>query len=123
MSQTSTSAAPATAGRAPRRLPPTDLPPSAGRAAAGIAIVLVAQLMLILDATVVNVALPRINDALDFGPAGLSWVLNAYTLAFGGLLLLGGRLGDVFGRRRTFEIGLAVSSSRLLSEWGRRRAT
>jgi EmrB/QacA subfamily drug resistance transporter len=87
---------------------PTDLPPNAGRAAAGIAIVLVAQLMLILDATVVNVALPHINAALDFGPAGLSWVLNAYTLAFGGLLLLGGRLGDVFGRRRTFEIGLAI---------------
>ena len=64
--------------------------------------------MLILDATVVNVALPHIDAALDFGPAGLSWVLNAYTLAFGGLLLLGGRLGDVFGRRRTFEIGLAV---------------
>ena len=60
------------------------------------------------DATVVNVALPHIDDALDFGPAGLSWVLNSYTLAFGGLLLLGGRLGDVFGRRRTFEIGLAV---------------
>ena len=88
--------------------PPEDLPPNAGRAAAGIAIVLVAQLMLILDATVVNVALPHIDRALDFGPAGLSWVLNAYTLAFGGLLLLGGRLGDVFGRRRTFEIGLAV---------------
>ena len=87
---------------------PADLPPGAGRAAAGIAIVLVAQLMLILDATVVNVALPRIDIALDFGPAGLSWVLNAYTLAFGGLLLLGGRLGDVFGRRRTFEVGLAV---------------
>ena len=87
---------------------PTDLPPNAGRAAAGIAIVLVAQLMLILDATVVNVALPRIDADLGFGPASLSWVLNAYTLAFGGLLLLGGRLGDVFGRRRLFEIGLAV---------------
>jgi EmrB/QacA subfamily drug resistance transporter len=87
---------------------PAELPPNAGRAAAGIAVVLVAQLMLILDATVVNVALPHIDDALSFGPAGLSWVLNAYTLAFGGLLLLGGRLGDVFGRRRTFEIGLAV---------------
>jgi EmrB/QacA subfamily drug resistance transporter len=70
--------------------------------------VLVAQLMLILDLTVVNVALPHINTALDFGTAGLSWVLNGYTLAFGGLLLLGGRLGDVFGRRRTFEIGVAV---------------
>ncbi len=87
---------------------PVDLPPNAGRAAAGIAIVLVAQLMLILDATVVNVALPRIDTALGFGPASLSWVLNAYTLAFGGLLLLGGRLGDVLGRRRMFEIGLAV---------------
>src|SRR3954447_14106966 len=98
----------ATRGVHSSRSLPVDLPPHAGRAAAGIAVVLVAQLMLILDATVVNVALPHIDAALDFGPAGLSWVLNAYTLAFGGLLLLGGRLGDVFGRRRTFEIGLAV---------------
>jgi len=87
---------------------PTDLPPGATKAAAGIALVLTAQLMLILDATVVNVALPHIDADLSFGPASLSWVLNAYTLAFGGLLLLGGRLGDVFGRRRMFEAGLAV---------------
>jgi len=87
---------------------PAELPPNAGRAATGIAIVLVAQLMLVLDATVVNVALPRIDTALGFGPASLSWVLNAYTLAFGGLLLLGGRLGDVFGRLKVFEAGLAV---------------
>ncbi|MGZ4450833.1 MAG: MFS transporter [Nocardioides sp.] len=87
---------------------PSDLPANAGRAATGIAIVLVAQLMLVLDATVVNVALPRIDTDLGFGPASLSWVLNAYTLAFGGLLLLGGRLGDVFGRLKAFEIGLAV---------------
>ena len=87
---------------------PTELPPNAGRAAAGIALVLVTQLMLILDATVVNVALPHIDDALHFGPASLSWVLNAYTLAFGGLLLLGGRLGDVFGRRRLLETGVAI---------------
>jgi EmrB/QacA subfamily drug resistance transporter len=87
---------------------PVDLPPNAGRAATGIAIVLVAQLMLVLDATVVNVALPRIDTDLGFGPASLSWILNAYTLAFGGLLLLGGRLGDVFGRLKAFEIGLAV---------------
>src|SRR5689334_19016368 len=94
-----------------RSLPPelpSELPPNAGRAAAGIAIVLVAQLMLVLDATVVNVALPRIDTALGFGPASLSWVLNAYTLAFGGLLLLGGRLGDVRGRLRMFEIGLTM---------------
>ena len=86
---------------------PADLPPNAGRAATGIAIVLVAQLMLVLDAAVVNVALPRIDTDLGFGPASLSWVLNAYTLAFGGLLLLGGRLGDVRGRLRIFEIGLS----------------
>ena len=64
--------------------------------------------MLVLDATVVNVALPHIQTDLGFSPAGLSWVLNAYTLAFGGLLLLGGRLGDVLGRLRTFEAGLAL---------------
>jgi EmrB/QacA subfamily drug resistance transporter len=92
----------------PTRELPSELPPNAGRAAAGIAIVLVAQLMIVLDATVVNVALPQIDESLGFGPASLSWVLNAYTLAFGGLLLLGGRLGDVFGRLKVFEIGLAV---------------
>jgi EmrB/QacA subfamily drug resistance transporter len=89
-------------------LHPVDLPANAGRAATGIAIVLVAQLMFVLDATVVNVALPQIDTALGFGPASLSWVLNAFTLAFGGLLLLGGRLGDVFGRRRMFLAGLSV---------------
>jgi EmrB/QacA subfamily drug resistance transporter len=92
----------------PQQELPSELPPNAGRAAAGIAIVLTAQLMLVLDATVVNVALPSIATDLSFGPASLSWVLNAYTLAFGGLLLLGGRLGDVFGRRRLFWAGLAV---------------
>src|SRR4051812_35439349 len=93
--------------RAPKTAP-TDLPPNAGKAAAGIFVVLLAQLMLVLDATVVNVALPHIQTGLGFGPAGLSWVLNGYTLAFGGLLLLGGRLGDVFGRLRLFQIGLTV---------------
>ena len=87
---------------------PTATPRGARRASIGIGIVLVAQLMLVLDATVVNVALPHIQNDLGFTSAGLSWVLNAYTLAFGGLLLLGGRLGDVLGRLRTFEIGLAV---------------
>ena len=87
---------------------PADLPANSGRAATGIAIVLMAQLMLVLDVAVMNVALPRIDTDLGFGPASLSWVLNAYTLAFGGLLLLGGRLGDVRGRLRMFEIGLSV---------------
>jgi EmrB/QacA subfamily drug resistance transporter len=79
-----------------------------GSRALGTALILTVQLMLILDMTVVNVALPDIRTGLGFTPSALSWVLNAYTLAFGGLLLLGGRLGDVFGRRRTFQVGLAV---------------
>jgi EmrB/QacA subfamily drug resistance transporter len=87
---------------------PAELPANAGRAATGIAIVLMAQLMLVLDVAVMNVALPRIDTDLGFGPASLSWVLNAYTLAFGGLLLLGGRLGDVRGRLRLFEVGLSI---------------
>jgi EmrB/QacA subfamily drug resistance transporter len=74
----------------------------------GIAIVLLAQLVITLDSTIVNVALPDIATDLSFGPAALSWVLNGYILAFGGLLLLGGRLGDVLGRRRMFSVGLAI---------------
>ena len=82
--------------------------PARSRAGVGIGLVLLAQLMLVLDTTVVNVALPPIKTDLGFSPAGLSWVLNGYTLAFGGLLLLGGRLGDVFGRLRVFQIGLTL---------------
>jgi EmrB/QacA subfamily drug resistance transporter len=106
MSITAVPSAQKSAGAAPHL--PSELPPNAGRIATGIAIVLVAQLMLVLDMTVVNVALPRIDADLGFGPAALSWVLNGYTLAFGGLLLLGGRLGDVFGRRRVFMLGLSL---------------
>ena len=97
---------------------PVDLPDNAGRAAMGIAIVLSAQLMFILDATVVNVALPKIDADLGFGPASLSWVLSGYTLAFGGLLLLGGRLGDVFGRLRLF-LGRRGLHARLSARWAR----
>jgi EmrB/QacA subfamily drug resistance transporter len=71
-------------------------------------VVLACQLMVVLDATVVNIALPSIQHALHFTPSGLSWVINAYTLTFGGLLLLGGRAGDVFGRRTMLIAGLAV---------------
>jgi EmrB/QacA subfamily drug resistance transporter len=78
------------------------------RAGIGLGLILAAQLMLILDMTVVNVALPKIQGDLGFNPATLSWVLNAYTLSFGGLLLLGGRLGDVFGRRRAFVAGVSL---------------
>src|SRR4051794_37419012 len=66
------------------------------------------MLMIVLDATIVNVALPSIRDDLDFSPAGLAWVVNAYLIAFGGLLLLAGRLGDLAGRRRVFLSGLAM---------------
>lgn len=80
----------------------------AARPGVALALILTCQLMLMLDATVMNVALPRIRADLGFTPAGLSWVMNAYTLVFGGLLLLGGRLGDLFGRRRVFLTGVAV---------------
>jgi MFS family permease len=73
-----------------------------------LAILVTCQLMLILDVTVMNVALPRIQANLRFTPTGLSWVIDAYTLVFGGLLLLGGRAGDMFGRRRLFIVGIAV---------------
>jgi EmrB/QacA subfamily drug resistance transporter len=78
------------------------------RAAVGLGLILAVQLMLILDMTVVNVALPQIRLDLGFSTSTLSWVLIAYTLAVGGLILLGGRLGDVFGRRRTFLAGVAL---------------
>ncbi len=73
-----------------------------------LAVVLCAQLMIVLDLTVVNVALPSMATGLHLSATGLSWVLNAYTLTFGGLLLLGGRAGDVFGRRNVFMAGLAL---------------
>ncbi|MGC4933502.1 MFS transporter [Gordonia sp. DT30] len=75
--------------------------------------VLGCQLMVVVDATIVNVALPDIQRSLDFSTSSLSWVLNAYTLAFGGLLLLGARLGDILGRRSTFlgGLGLFVAAS------------
>ncbi|MBS1871195.1 MAG: DHA2 family efflux MFS transporter permease subunit [Actinobacteria bacterium] len=65
-------------------------------------------LMIVLDATVVNVALPSIQDDLGFSQTSLAWVVNAYLIAFGGLLLLGGRIGDLVGHRRIFLIGLTV---------------
>src|SRR5689334_7280802 len=73
-----------------------------------LAVILIAQLMVVLDMSIVNVALPDMQRALGFSPTGLSWVLNAYSLAFGGLLLLGARTGDLIGRRPTFLAGIAV---------------
>src|ERR1700726_226353 len=69
------------------------------------------MLMIVLDMTVVNVALPSIQKDLGFSQSGLAWVVNAYLIAFGGLLLLAGRLGDLIGRRRIFLAGIALFTS------------
>ena len=71
-------------------------------------VVCVAQLMVILDVSIVNVALPSIHDDLDYTTTGLQWVVNAYTLTFAGFLLLGGRAADLLGRRRVFVAGTAI---------------
>jgi EmrB/QacA subfamily drug resistance transporter len=73
-----------------------------------LVVLCVGMLMIILDATIVNVALPSIQTDLGFSQSSLAWVVNAYLIAFGGLLLLAGRLGDLLGRRRIFLIGLTV---------------
>jgi EmrB/QacA subfamily drug resistance transporter len=89
-------AAAAKTGQPPRRL--------------GLALVVIAtaQLMIVLDSSIVNVALPHIQASLGFSDSSLEWVVNAYTLAFGGLLLLGGRSGDLLGRRRIFIAGIVL---------------
>src|SRR5881227_3341342 len=67
-----------------------------------------ASLMIVLDVTIVNVALPSIRDDLGFSETSLAWVVNAYLLTYGGLLLLGGRLGDLYGHRRLFVYGITL---------------
>ena len=76
-----------------------------------LAVIATAQLMVVLDATIVNVALPHVQRALGFSGTGLEWIVNAYTLTFGGLLLLGGRAGDILGRRRVFIAGMILFSA------------
>jgi EmrB/QacA subfamily drug resistance transporter len=92
-----------------RRAPghPTGARPTGNRNVV-LAIILATYLMIILDATIVITALPDIHRALHFSSTGLSWVQNAYTLTFGGLLLLGARAGDILGRRRVFVAGIAL---------------
>ncbi|MER6420167.1 MFS transporter [Streptomyces sp. NPDC001137] len=92
----STTEAPLTAPRHPARLRTV------------LFVIVTVYLMVGVDSTVVNVALPDIQQDLDYSRTGLSWVLNAYTLAFGGLLLLGGRVGDIVGRRRTLATGVLL---------------
>ncbi|HST38150.1 MAG TPA: MFS transporter [Conexibacter sp.] len=89
-------------------------PPQASKAETNRWVVLVlvclAQFMVVLDATIVNVALPSIQHDLDFSPANLAWIINSYTLLFGGFLLLGGRAADLFGRKRVFLAGVTLFS-------------
>src|SRR3954469_22905868 len=89
---------------------------SPGRAR-GLALALLAatQFVIVLDASIVNVALPSIGRALDFSRDNLSWVINAYTLTFGGFLLLGGRMADLLGRRRLFISGLLLFATASLA--------
>ena len=85
------------------------LPAEAGRSRwIALVVLCVGMLMIILDSTIVNVALPAIQKDLGFSQSNLAWVVNAYLIAFGGLLLLAGRLGDLIGRRRIFLLGLPV---------------
>jgi MFS family permease len=86
----------------------TPAAPAAGRDRRwlALAVIGVAQLMIILDASIVNIALPHAQAALHISDASRQWALTAYTLTFGGLLLLGGRVADYLGRKRTFLIGL-----------------
>jgi EmrB/QacA subfamily drug resistance transporter len=86
----------------------TDGPVIDRRRWAALVVLCVGQLMIVLDVTVVNVALPSIQRDLHFSQASLAWVVNAYLLTFGGLMLLAGRLGDVIGRRRVFVAGIAA---------------
>jgi EmrB/QacA subfamily drug resistance transporter len=89
-------------------------PPSAARTSnrwVVLVLACMAQFMVVLDATVVNVALPSIQHSLHFSASNLQWVVNAYTLVFGGFLLLGGRAGDLLGRKRLFVVGTALFSA------------
>jgi EmrB/QacA subfamily drug resistance transporter len=96
--------------RPPRPLPEAPAQGLFQRRSVLLAVILTAQLMVVLDGTIVNVALPHIQRGLGFSSGSLSWVLNAYILTFGGLLLLGARAGDILGRRRVFLIGIALFS-------------
>ena len=80
-----------------------------------LAVLCAGMLMIVLDATIVNVALPSIQRDLGFGQSSLAWVVNAYLIAFGGVLLLAGRLGDLLGRRRIFLAGLALFTAASLA--------
>jgi MFS family permease len=91
---------------------PLDAVQATSRRRRALALLAAAQFMVVLDAVIVNVALPSIQRDLGFSEANLQWVFNAYTLAFGDLLLLGGRIADLLGRRRLFAVGVALLTVR-----------
>src|SRR6201991_457923 len=80
-----------------------------------LVVLCVGMLMIVLDATIVNVALPSIQSDLGFSQSSLAWVVNAYLISFGGLLLLAGRLGDLLGRRDVFLTGLVLFTAASLA--------
>jgi len=94
--------------RVPQEGRPTGSTRNAPHPALVLSIILATYLMIILDATIITTALPKIHRALGFSTTGLSWVQSAYTLTFGGFLLLGARAGDILGRRRVFVVGIAL---------------
>src|ERR1700749_4898118 len=89
-------------------LNPADAPPSERSRWIALVVLCVGMLMIVLDQTIVNVALPSIKDDLGFSQSTLAWVVNAYLITCGGLLLLAGRLGDLIGRKTIFMSGLAL---------------
>src|SRR6185437_4946644 len=109
--RTDSTAGPTPAHTAPARPAPAGPRPAPARTRRlGLALVVIslAQLMLVLDELIVNTALPQIQRALNFSGTGLEWVVTGYAVTFGGLLLLGGRAGDILGRRRMFITGTAL---------------
>lgn len=103
---------PDSARAAGRRTPPTW---------AVLLAVCAGQFLVVLDVSVVNVALPSMREDLALSATGLQWVVNAYSIAFAGFMLFGGRAGDLFGRKRMFLVGLAVfTAASLAGEWPRK---
>src|SRR5215216_2432948 len=92
----------------PEGVPPVSHSEPVTRKGLALLLLAAAQFVVVLDASIVNVALPSIGRDLNFSQENLSWVVNAYTLVFGGFLLLGGRMADLLGRRRVFTVGLVV---------------
>src|SRR5213078_4017570 len=95
-----------------------DLAPTTGRSSGrwfALLVLCLGDVMIVLDTTIVNVALPSIREDLGFSETSLAWVVNAYLLTFGGFLLLGGRLGDLFGHRRLFLLGIALFTAASLA--------